>query len=73
MFWKKNPLIADVLEEKCRNCGACVLICRRQALITAEVQGKTCTFVDDPHRCSGCGRCTLVCPNNAIAMIDRYA
>jgi Pyruvate/2-oxoacid:ferredoxin oxidoreductase delta subunit len=72
MFWSKSKLIADVIEDKCCNCGNCVGICRRHALATAKVQGKTCTFVDDPQRCKGCGKCVRVCPNRAIKMVERY-
>ncbi|MDR1130684.1 MAG: 4Fe-4S binding protein [Prevotellaceae bacterium] len=72
MFWSKSKLIADVVEDKCCNCGKCVEFCRRRALVIAEVQGKTCTFVDDPKRCSGCGNCVRICPVQAIKMVERY-
>jgi MinD superfamily P-loop ATPase len=72
MFWSESKLIADVIDDKCCNCGDCVVICRRRALVRAEVQGKTCTFVDNPKRCTGCGRCALICPNRAIEMVERY-
>lgn len=72
MFWRKSPLIADVIEEKCRNCGACVRSCRHRALVMAEVLGKKCTFIDDPRRCAGCGKCVIICPERAIEMVERY-
>ncbi|MDR1120109.1 MAG: 4Fe-4S binding protein [Dysgonamonadaceae bacterium] len=72
MFWKKRKLIADVVEDRCCNCGACIGICRRRALVIAEVQGKTCIFVGDPSRCTGCRKCMQICPNRAIEMIERY-
>ncbi|MDR1346214.1 MAG: 4Fe-4S binding protein [Bacteroidales bacterium] len=70
MFWSK--LIADVIEDKCCNCGVCVEICRHHALVTDKVQGKTCTFLDDPKKCTGCGRCVRICPSRAIEMVERY-
>jgi Pyruvate/2-oxoacid:ferredoxin oxidoreductase delta subunit len=72
MFWNKSNLIADVVEDKCCNCKICVGICRHRALVVAEIQGKTCTFVDEPERCTGCGKCVRVCPNRAIEMVERY-
>ncbi|MDR1332232.1 MAG: 4Fe-4S binding protein [Tannerella sp.] len=72
MFWSRSKLIADIVEDRCCNCGDCVDACRRRALVTAEVQGKTCTFVDDPGKCTGCGKCVRICPGQAIRMVERY-
>ncbi|MDR1273268.1 MAG: 4Fe-4S binding protein [Odoribacteraceae bacterium] len=72
MFWRKSKFVADVIEERCRNCGDCVGVCRHGALVTAEIQGETRTFVDDPGRCTGCGKCARVCPGRAIEMVERY-
>jgi heterodisulfide reductase subunit A len=60
------------MADRCSNCGACVRCCRRRALEVAEVQGKTCTFINDPGRCAGCGKCALICPAGAIQMVERY-
>jgi ferredoxin len=73
MFGRKRKLIADVVEDRCCNCGECIGICRHHALVIAEIQGKTYTFVDDPNRCTGCRKCMRVCPSGAIEMIARYA
>ncbi|MDR1225255.1 MAG: 4Fe-4S binding protein [Tannerella sp.] len=72
MFWNKSKLIADVIADRCCNCGACVRFCRHRALEIAEVQGKTYTFVNDPNKCAGCGKCVLICPGRAIKMVERY-
>ncbi|MDR1339515.1 MAG: 4Fe-4S binding protein [Prevotellaceae bacterium] len=72
MFWNKSRLIANIVEDRCCNCGNCVRFCRHSALMTAEVRGKTCTFVDNPKRCRGCGKCMLICPHRAIEMVERY-
>ncbi|MDR1783290.1 MAG: 4Fe-4S binding protein [Dysgonamonadaceae bacterium] len=73
MFWKKKQdLIANVDEAKCRNCRYCVQICRHNALTCTVVQGKMTTFVNRPERCSGCAKCAKNCPEQAIEMIERY-
>jgi len=68
---KKNGLIANVIKDKCRNCGYCMRVCPHKALGSEMVNGKACTFVNRPTQCTGCRRCVLRCPEQAIELIAR--
>ncbi|MHB1987877.1 MAG: 4Fe-4S binding protein [Acidimicrobiales bacterium] len=45
----------------CTACGACILTCPEQALVTAP--GRPEVVV---RRCSSCGECIEICPRGAI-------
>lgn len=47
---------------KCKKCGACVKICKNNALFQAPRQYPI--LIEE--LCSGCGACRIVCPNQAI-------
>jgi MinD superfamily P-loop ATPase len=47
-------------KQLCKNCGACVKLCKKKALSFMGV-----VFVL-PELCVGCGGCITVCPNKAI-------
>jgi Pyruvate/2-oxoacid:ferredoxin oxidoreductase delta subunit len=53
---------AEVLEENCIACGACVARCQMDAITMDEVARI------DLERCIGCGLCVAECPNAAMAM-----
>ena len=56
---------ARIEEAKCAGCGACVEVCRFDAL---EMRDKA-PSVDD-LACEGCKACRLICPGDAIHFID---
>jgi MinD superfamily P-loop ATPase len=53
---------------KCDNCGACIDVCRFDAITTHEGHIKI-----EPISCEGCTVCYHVCPNQAISMKDVIA
>ena len=69
-----RPQIADVgligaLRPKigeglCTQCGACVEICREQAIALEPGRGVPTL---DPRKCLSCGQCIRVCPSAALA------
>ncbi len=50
-------------EDKCVHCGACLAVCRSDALSFDEESGKV---VFNPERCVACGLCEMVCPVKAV-------
>ena len=54
--------------EKCIGCGACVKVCRFDAIKKSE---SLCEIV--PYSCEGCGVCAAVCPQNAVSLQDDVA
>jgi len=63
MFRKKRDLIANVDENKCRNCRYCVQICRHKALTCTVVQGKMTTFVNRPTDVLAAASVPKIVPN----------
>jgi dihydropyrimidine dehydrogenase (NAD+) subunit PreA len=61
----RSGLRAHVIQEKCRQCGRCVLACRDGGFqaIWEDSEG---TAVVDPEHCDGCGLCLIVCRFEAI-------
>jgi MinD superfamily P-loop ATPase len=53
---------------KCKNCGACIEVCRFEAITSHEGLVKI-----KPISCQGCAVCHHVCPNQAISMKDVVA
>ncbi len=52
-------------KEKCISCGACISVCRFDAISE--------DFVIDPLSCEGCGVCYHICAQNAIVMEDKIS
>lgn len=50
-------------EGVCTECGACVEICREDAVVLNEGAGKPTI---DPEKCLSCGQCIQVCPTEAL-------
>ena len=57
--------IAIIDPEKCNHCGACISVCRFDA-ISKE-------FVVDPLSCEGCGVCFHICPSKVIKMKEKVS
>jgi len=58
--------IAEIIPERCTNCGECEQVCRFDA-ISEKVDGGTTNYTIDPVSCEGCGVCVAVCPAEAIS------
>ncbi|MBA7650397.1 Ion-translocating oxidoreductase complex subunit B [subsurface metagenome] len=58
--------IAEIIPERCTNCGECEQVCRFDA-ISEKVDGGTTNYTIDPVSCEGCGVCVAVCPAKAIS------
>ncbi|MHB1135362.1 MAG: ATP-binding protein [Coriobacteriia bacterium] len=64
---------AVIDEETCTGCGACVSVCRFDALGPDEDYYRTRTYVVDSWACEGCGACVSACPSGAITMVQSQA
>jgi anaerobic sulfite reductase subunit C len=53
----------DVTGEPCTRCGACLEICRENAIALPETMGSP---VLDFGKCLCCGQCSRVCPSGAL-------
>ena len=73
MFWKKSTkgLSANIIEDRCLNCGRCVQVCRRGVFESVAANGQRRTVAGSPEKCSGCRKCAVACPQKAIEMTDR--
>jgi MinD superfamily P-loop ATPase len=58
---------AEIISEKCGNCGDCLALCRFSA-ITRKLNNATSenNYVINPISCEGCGICAWFCPDKAI-------
>ncbi len=54
---------AQILQDKCSECGLCLELCRYSA-ISEE-------FIVDPFECEGCGVCYHFCPEEAIEFVEK--
>ncbi len=55
---------AEIIPDRCSNCGKCFELCRFEAIIKDE--SKQPAFSVDPIGCEGCGVCSHFCPEEAI-------
>lgn len=59
--------VCEVNEKKCMGCGACVAVCKYDALEIRETkQGKKAAI--NPVLCKGDGLCNALCPTGAIRL-----
>jgi MinD superfamily P-loop ATPase len=61
---------AVIHERECTGCGACLELCRFDAIERGPAAGGA-TFAVDPAACEGCGVCVRYCPANAIGFPER--
>jgi MinD superfamily P-loop ATPase len=59
--------VASIDRERCTKCGACLSVCRFDAI---KFDG---TYTVDPFSCEGCGACAFVCKSKAIEMQEHKA
>lgn len=55
---------AEIDQDRCRKCGACLNNCRFQAID----RDKTGQYQISPYLCEGCRLCSVICPYDAIKM-----
>ncbi len=67
--FEKSLYAAEVDEERCSGCGACVYVCNYDAARLVDREGKPVS-VTDPFRCKSCGMCVAACPSEARTMVD---
>ncbi len=60
-----NDVRAQLAEDKCNRCGACLQLCHCDALTKGE-QG---AVLLDASKCVGCGVCYRICPKDAFSMV----
>ncbi|OGI09535.1 MAG: hypothetical protein A2Y40_09125 [Candidatus Margulisbacteria bacterium GWF2_35_9] len=58
-----EPIVAEVIEDKCAGCHVCVLVCPYKAIQFNEETKKSSI---NAVLCQGCGTCVSACPANAI-------
>ena len=66
-FWGSSQ--AEIDENRCTGCGACVGVCRYDAIFLNEENMQT--YWIDPVACDGCAACVYACPEGAITMIPQ--
>ena len=63
---------ARVNEDLCSGCGICVSVCKSEAILLKEKDGKKQAVVDK-IKCQGCGVCIAACPSGVITQRDGFA
>ncbi len=64
-FWGGS--LAKIDPEKCINCGACIPVCRYDAIFP-DPNNDQVQWID-PIACDGCAACVYACPVGAISMV----
>lgn len=62
-FWGGS--LAEIDPQRCQACGACVDVCRYDAVNPGIV------YAIDPTACDGCAACVYACPEQAIRMVQQ--
>jgi len=64
---KVEPIVAQVIRDKCTGCGICESFCPYQAVRTKKAEkGKKAEVI--AAACKGCGVCSSYCPARAVVM-----
>jgi MinD superfamily P-loop ATPase len=58
-----SGLLANIIPDKCTNCGLCAEICRFDAIPVVNNN-----YMINPLNCEGCAYCPRICPADAIVM-----
>ena len=66
-FWGGS--LAEIDQCLCIGCGACVTVCRYDAVLPDFDHGQV--YCIDPIACDGCAACAYACPQAAISMIKQ--
>jgi len=67
-FW--GGAVAEINTPLCTGCGACVSVCRYDAIFTDPASPPA--FWIDPVACDGCAACVYACPEGAISMVPQH-
>ncbi len=64
---------AVIDKASCIGCGACIGVCRFDALemVVSDTGGEVARVI--PYACEGCGACAEVCPVDAVTLNDRIS
>ncbi len=65
----RGAKVATIDRDTCTECGACVDICRFNAIEATTPSG----FKVNPARCEGCGACVFGCEQDAITLNERIS
>ncbi len=68
-FWSGHEAIID--QNKCTSCGACMILCRFNAIRETPVDSGEYSYHIDLTACEGCGACVRFCPKKAVESKDR--
>jgi MinD superfamily P-loop ATPase len=66
-FWGGSLAVID--SDQCMNCGACVAVCRYDAIFP-NPRNAHAQWID-PIACDGCAACVYACPEGAISMVPQ--
>ena len=66
-FWGGS--LAEIDQSMCIGCGACVPVCRYDAILPDFDHGQV--YWIDPVACDGCAACVYACPQEAISMVKQ--
>ena len=66
-FWGGS--LAEIDVELCSGCGACVSVCRYDAVLPNP--DHSTAFRIDPIACDGCAACVYTCPQGGIHMVKQ--
>lgn len=68
----KKQKKVKIREERCKECGFCVMFCPDNALKSSKKFNlKGFHPVKWKGECSLCGKCYIVCPDNAIEITEK--
>jgi MinD superfamily P-loop ATPase len=62
---------AVIRQKNCTGCGACLSLCRYDAVMMDGEPSLGTTFSIDPSSCEGCGVCVRFCPEHVIDFPER--
>ncbi|MDD3370669.1 MAG: ATP-binding protein [Alphaproteobacteria bacterium] len=68
-FWSGHE--AEIMPDKCIQCGACRMLCRFDAIRETPGSGGESFYRVDPTACEGCGACVRFCPKGAVVFKER--
>ncbi len=57
--------------QRCTGCGACLILCRFDAIRETPLEDGDYLYRIDPTACEGCGSCARFCPRGAVDLKER--